>query len=65
MMFIHKWELFAIAIIAGILWRVVPWSPLSVAEGALAGFYLIVFSAGVLALAEQAFEAITKKEIPG
>lgn len=64
-MYIHKWELLLIALIAGILWRIVPWSPLSVTEGALAGFYLILISAGIVAVLEQAFEAITKKEIPG
>lgn len=64
-MYVHKWELFAIAIIAGILWAVVPWSPLTTFEGLLAGFYLLLISAGILAVAEQAFEAITHKKIPG
>lgn len=64
-MYMHLWEMFAIAIIAGLLWAVVPWSPLSTLEGLMAGFYLLIISAGILALAEQAFEAITHKKIPG
>ena len=64
-MYMHLWEMFAIAIIAGLLWAVVPWSPLTTLEGLMAGFYLLIISAGIVAVLEQAFEAITKKEIPG
>lgn len=64
-MYVHKWELLSIAIIAGLLWAIVPWSPLTTLEGLMAGFYLLIISAGILALVEQAWEAITKKEIPG
>lgn len=64
-MYVHKWELFIIALIAGLLWAIVPWSPLSTLEGLMAGFYLLLISAGILAVAEQAFEAITHKKIPG
>ena len=64
-MYMHLWEMFAIAIITGLLWAIVPWSPLSTLEGLMAGFYLLLISAGILALAEQAFEKVTKMEIPG
>lgn len=64
-MYVHKWELFAIAFIGGLLWAIVPWAPLSTLEGLMAGFYLLIISAGILAVLEQAFEAITHKKIPG
>lgn len=64
-MYIYKCEMLAIAVIAGILWAIIPWSPLSVAEGMLAGVYLVIFSAGVVALFEMAVEGITGREFPG
>ena len=64
-MYIYKGELFAIAVIAGFLWAVIPWAPLNAGEGIMAGIYLVLFSAGTVAAIEQAIEAVTGREFLG
>lgn len=52
-MYIYKGEIIAAITIFCILWAIIPWVPLTVFEGVVAGFSLVCISIGAVALAEQ------------
>lgn len=48
-MYMHLWEMFAIAIIAGLLWAIVPWEPLTACEAVLAVLSVVALAWGIVA----------------
>lgn len=57
-MYIYKSEFAIAAVIFGVLWKVIPWNPLNLFEGIVAGTALLVVSFAILALVEKAAELI-------
>ena len=53
-MYIYKSEFAIAAVIFGVLWKVIPWNPLNLFEGIIAGTSLIVISFAIVALVEEA-----------
>jgi len=53
-MYIYKSEFTIAAVIFGVLWKVIPWNPLNLFEGIVAGAALLVVSFAIVALVEEA-----------
>lgn len=53
-MYIYKSEFAIAAVIFGVLWKVIPWNPLNLFEGIVAGASLLVVSFAIVALVEEA-----------
>lgn len=53
-MYIYKSEFAITAVIFGVLWQIIPWNPLNLFEGIVAGVSLLVVSFAIVALVEEA-----------